>query len=416
MPISNKKISYSDLTIGIIDAPPAQNVRTIVVIPSFAEEFLVPVLTSLYEARVNDSMGEIIIVINEGEHSEEISKRVNEQAFDELCSWTFSGMNIHVIYVKDIPAKIAGVGTARKIGMDEACHRFDQIGMSEKGVIVNLDVDCTVSPTYFSAIQDYFVEHPHIELANIHFEHDLQSCGSNEEKKAIIDYELHLRYFIAMQKWLGLPYAFQTIGSSFAVRSAPYQQVGGMNRRKAGEDFYFIHKFTKKGTVGNLKGCTVFPSSRPSFRVPFGTGKSVSKQLQSDQMLTTYNVRSFIELHSFVSSYIDRMYEDADHVGRFHSCLQSFLDKENFTGVVIKIRSNTKSKLTFEKAFFQWFDAFRLMKYLHHCRDHYFPNVLIKVAIDEAQSILELRLLVQRIKCLNGAGGTTKKFKFTINI
>ena len=34
-----------------------------------------------------------------------------------------------------------------------------------------------------------------------------------------------------------------------------------------------------------------------------------------------------------------------------------------------KLSKNAKSVDTFEKAFYQWFDAFKLMKYLHFMRD-----------------------------------------------
>ncbi len=37
----------------------------------------------------------------------------------------------------------------------------------------------------------------------------------------------------------GVSHAYHTIGSSMAVRCSAYAKIGGMNRRKAGEDFIF---------------------------------------------------------------------------------------------------------------------------------------------------------------------------------
>ena len=99
----------------------------------------------------------------------------------------------------------------------------------------------------------------------------------------IAAYELHLRYHVRVQKWIGFPYAFQTIGSAMAVRAWAYVKQGGMNRRHAGEDFYFLQKISWLGPISELSTVTVFPSPRLSGRVPFGTGKAVGDYIESGQ-------------------------------------------------------------------------------------------------------------------------------------
>jgi len=47
-----------------------------------------------------------------------------------------------------------------------------------------------------------------------------------------------------------------------------YIAVRGMNRREAGEDFYFLNKLAKLGDIGQIHATTVYPSARPSRRVP----------------------------------------------------------------------------------------------------------------------------------------------------
>lgn len=46
-----------------------------------------------------------------------------------------------------------------------------------------------------------------------------------------------------------------------------------MNQRKAGEDFYFLHKFSILDQLGEINVEIVLPLARSSDRVPFGTGK-----------------------------------------------------------------------------------------------------------------------------------------------
>ena len=85
-----------------------------------------------------------------------------------------------------------------------------------------------------------------------------------------------------------------------AVKALPYIKAGGMNRRQAGEDFYFIQKLVPAGGYFSLNSTTVYPSPRPSFRVPFGTGASISKLNESGEpVLLTYNISAFNELKLF---------------------------------------------------------------------------------------------------------------------
>ena len=80
-------------------------------------------------------------------------------------------------------------------------------------------------------------------------------------------------------KFANLPYSYHTIGSAFAVSASSYAKQGGMNRRKAGEDFYFISKLIKGEKFGEITKTKVIPSPRISDRVPFGTGRSIMKEL-----------------------------------------------------------------------------------------------------------------------------------------
>ena len=284
-----------------------------------------------------------------------------------------------------MPSKWAGVGNARKMAMDLAYEMLKD----KEGPIVNLDADSLVSKNYLKVIDTFFRCNAKVELANIFFHHNLDN-GMNTTQ--IIEYEIHLRYFIQMQRYLSLPYAYHTVGSSFAVRGRAYLQVGGMNKRKAGEDFYFIHKFTKKGTIGEINGCTVIPSSRESTRVPFGTGRAIIQLIESGIEWHTYNPMSFellkplfLSLHkSHLESHF--LLEDLP----LNPVVNNYFESIDFEGICIKLSSNVTSFEGFLKSFFQWFDAFSLMKYLHYMRDHGYPDIPISRICQEALQYLSI--------------------------
>ena len=90
-------------------------------------------------------------------------------------------------------------------------------------------------------------------------------------------YEDYLHYYKKALDYAGFPDSIYTIGSAFAVRADAYVKQGGMNRRQAGEDFYFLNKLTKLGKITEINDAYVYPSARVSDRVPFGTGAAMNK-------------------------------------------------------------------------------------------------------------------------------------------
>ena len=228
-------------------------------------------------------IAEILVVLNLSEFAETSFKEMHARQYHLLLKWSERTKNkpiqIKAIRPIELPQKWAGVGMARKIGMDEAVRRFAEIGTD--GLIINVDADCTVDRRYLMRIADFMNSQNHCQALSLGFIHPLDAQKSKVEKMAIALYELHLRCYINWQKNYRYPYAFHTLGSCFAVRSSAYMEQGGMNRRKAGEDFYFLHKFSRNGSLMALDEPLVYPSGRTSLRVPFGTGKAVHSILNT---------------------------------------------------------------------------------------------------------------------------------------
>jgi hypothetical protein len=189
----------------------------------------------------------------------------------------------------------------------------------------------------------------------------------------------------------GFPFAYHTVGSAMAVRCASYAQVGGMNTRKAGEDFYFLHKCIERGKFGEITSVSVFPSARISDRVPFGTGRAMGEQLENGKKWKTYPLENFLELRNFFSE-IQEIYEGKNILLLpsiiSSACLRSFLNKEHATKKIKEIKRHTASEESFVKRFYHWFNAFMLMKYLHYARDEGRRDVEVKDAAIQLLNLL----------------------------
>ena len=272
----------------------------IVVIPCFNEKEITRTLDSLNKCQTPACKVEIIIVVNQSEIIPEEIKNQNELSVSEIGAWTEvneSFFNVYTLFEQALPKKHAGVGLARKIGMDEAVMRFESI--NKDGVIVCLDADCTVEENYFTEIENHFNKYPKTPGCSIKYAHPLKGNDFDDyHYEGILNYELFLRYYNLALKHCGVPYAFHTVGSSMAVKSSAYQKQGGMNKRKAGEDFYFLQKIIELGHFTELNSTTVYPSPRTSDRVPFGTGKAINDFLNQEnkEAYLTYSFDSFLVL------------------------------------------------------------------------------------------------------------------------
>lgn len=366
----------------LIAHPPSQDLGLVVVIPAKDEPDLIASLSSLAACDETSSDVEVIVVMNSGENEDPTVVQGNARLEREAKEWAGRHnqpkLRFHILNVPDLPQKHAGVGLARKVGMDEACRRLENVGTPE-GAIVCFDADSRCDANYLTEIEALFCREPSCQACSIYFEHPTKGWEfSPEIYRAIIDYELHLRYFIRAQRFAGFPHAIQTIGSSMAVRCDAYQAQNGMNKRKAGEDFYFLHKYTPLGNVVELNSTRVIPSPRPSQRVPFGTGRAVGELVDGKDACLTYHPSSFQDLRLFLSS-IDQLFELGENeletfLAQHPSSVRSFLDLHPFWDRVTEIQANSKNLPAFRVRFFRWFNAFLIMKFLHHARDQFHPN------------------------------------------
>ncbi len=350
------------------DYLPGDDLQYIIVIPAYKEKFLANALESLNQCTTPKGKVLILVIINEAENEPAPGKKINQQCI-ELLSTHESCYKIIYSY-QVFPVKKAGVGLARKVGMDEAVRIFQKSG--QDGVIICYDADCTCEQNYLIEIEKAFTERT-VKAGVVFYEHQLQGTNHRE----ILDYELYLRYYIDSLRYAGFPFAHQTLGSCIVVRSSAYKQYGGMNTRKAGEDFYFLNKVIPHGSFVEINETTIHPSDRVSDRVPFGTGKAVGQLIDSNGPHMVYHPKVFEELKVFFDQVPELWKSNDIHLP---PSVQSFLGEGFFKEFDI-IRSQTSSFNAFRKRFFLWFDAFRILKFVHYTRDNLYSNCSLEEAL-----------------------------------
>ncbi len=289
-------------------------------------------------------------------------------------------MNCYAIEHNSLPVARAGVGLARKIGMDEAAARFAATTESVR-IIVCLDADCRVAPDYLVQLHEAFVRDPHCSGVSVYFEHPGILDADDPLHRAMIEYELHLRVYIAGQRQAGFPYAFHTVGSALACSASAYVAQGGMNLRQGGEDFYFAQKLIAAGGYRSLNSTVVYPGVRESARVPFGTGPALRRALESGAELETFAPQVFDDLAAFCSGLARATPSTAsDFAAGLPPVLRRFLDGHQFTERLDEICANVASADSFRHRVFRWFNAFRFLKFAQQSARGDYARVPVSVA------------------------------------
>jgi len=371
-----------------------------VVIPALAESgHLFTTLASLSaNPRAELARTLVICVVNNGSPDTVPAADLadNRETLKALQRLVDSGDDdLRVAYINasspglEMPDRSAGVGLARKIGMDLALGVFDY-GNNRPKLIFCLDADTLVEETYLSVVRESF-EKEKITAAVLSFAH--QEAEGAGEQAAICCYELFLRYYVLGLHWAGSPYAFHSIGSTMVCTAEAYAAVRGMNKRRAGEDFYFLDKLAKTGTMGRITGTTVHPSPRASGRVPFGTGKRIIRFTGGgENEYTLYDPRSFAVLRDWLG-YMESV-SDTDpetilaRAGEIHPSLEGFLRTRRFGEAWPRLVENSGDEAHLRAHFSRWFDGFETFKLIRHLTIDAFPPVDMFSALEGLMAMM----------------------------
>ena len=338
-----------------------------IVIPAYAElEFLPLTIESINQNKpelLNQTL--VVVVVNNANNSPQSIKDNNQLTIQKINENNYQ-FTLAVVDAAspglELPLKHAGVGLTRKIGMDLALPHLT----SPQSLIFCTDADTQVSPDYLSKVKQIF-KSQNTSAAVIGFSHlKSQDSAIND---AIGQYEKFLKTTAEKIQRAGSPYGYVSMGSTMVCTAEAYCAVGGMPRKKATEDFYFLQELTKYCGVHNIPETLVFPSPRPISRVYLGTGYRM-EQIQKGFDITnlyysddTYRYLSkWLQLggHAWEKSLNDLLKD----IKSIHPNLIGFLKIEGIETIWSKIQNNAPSELHFKEQFHRWFDGLKTIRFL----------------------------------------------------
>ncbi len=392
---------------GNIDA----EIKNIIVIPAIGEFENIKTLlksftqidrkyfhTTLILFVLNNLSSSSIEVKNDNEKTRILLQKIISRKSSDNILKTISDLNLNIAFIdaftmgNELPKKDGGVGLARKIGMDAALKIFNYDSQSKK-LLICLDADCEVDKNYLTEIVEPFNQ-KNFHAAVVKYEHKIPE--DQESAAAIICYEIFLRYYVLGLKYANSPYAFQTVGSTMVCDYESYIKIGGMNKKKAAEDFYFLEKLSKIVNIDYIESTKVYPSSRKSWRVPFGTGQRVNRFFaKTHPEYFLYNPASFDILKKwnevFYNEEIKKGTDYLNEAKKINTELYKFLQQQKLIESWDKIlkNSNNPKQILNQKKF--WFDGFRTLKLIHHLRDYALPSINMFTALDNLFRMLNYK-------------------------
>lgn len=372
---------------AVIEPAPGRFFHYAVVIPALAEADNLPDTLAALAANNHAVLSEtmVLAVVNNSTVTTADKVKDNQLMLSGLrnggqrfCGGLVPGETLFWIDASSPGREISdkgGVGEARKLGMDAVLPHLDFAARPVSPLIFCLDADTLVEPEYLSGAIDFFRNHTELAGAVFRFRH--QDSNDPDESAAIAQYELFMRYYTIALRLAGSPYAYYSLGSATVCTAEAYVRAGGMRERNGGEDFYFMQALQKTGGTGQINASCVFPSSRPSDRVPFGTGPRIRDIMQGNN-LKFYHPAIFFELKKLYAA-IGAIHSPQDFA-RLPELVEEVLSpdaarffKNNaFDKAWPDIfRHNRASSERLAQAFNTWFDAFTTLKFIHFCENDF---------------------------------------------
>lgn len=344
------------------------NSRLFVAIPAMDELPYLP-LTLHDLARQNTTLPvETYVCVNQPETYWNIPDKRNIALRNrQLLEWlqSYREMPVHVLdrtsQGKGWTGKNFGVGQARKVLFDTIL----QIA-GENDILVSLDADTHIRPAYLQSISDTFSTHPHLRALSVPYYHPLS--GDETCDRAMLRYELYMRNYSLNMYHIHCPYRFTAIGSAMAFKASALRQIGGIAPMKSGEDFYLMQKLCKMTAIGQYNAEAVYPATRYSDRVLFGTGPAMLKGSHGQWKAYPIYHHSLFEAIATTYQVLPQLYKEDVHTD-FLDFLQAQSGKTD--SIWQPIRQNMKDLPHFIQAFHEKADGLRILQYLRQRQVRY---------------------------------------------
>ncbi|MHC1774984.1 MAG: glycosyltransferase family 2 protein [Lentimicrobium sp.] len=297
------------------------------------------------------------------EQKKEVCQR-NQKSIDYLASLNLP--QIHIID-KSSPGrgwtgKNHGVGWARKTAMDDLSAMA-----GPDDLMVSMDADTRYSPGFFGSIIAAAEKYPNAAGLSVPYYHPL--TGDETTDRCVLRYEIYMRNYALNMLLINSPYAFSAIGSGMACKASVYRRMGGITPKMSGEDFYFMQKLRKSGNIVVDIEDTIYPASRFSDRVYFGTGPALIKGRTGDwSSYPIYSNQAF-QLIRQTYDLFGKLFEENSETP-----MDTFLIKVTQGKPIWEpLRSNASGRESFIRACTQRVDALRILQFLKET-NHTFPE------------------------------------------
>jgi glycosyltransferase involved in cell wall biosynthesis len=336
------------------------SLKIYIALPVMAEyEYLPAVLECLEKQSFRNF--ELVVCVNQPEEYSTIPDKIhiykdNQRCLNLLNSSSLS-FDIEIIDKSSLgmgwKGKQQGVGFARKTAMDFIAQKA-----KNDDIILSLDADTIFGRNYLEVIAQTFYDYPFISALSIPYYHPLTQ---NEiTNRCILRYEIYMRVYALNMLFIHNPYAFTAMGSSMALKTGTYRKIGGLTPHQAGEDFYFLQKLRKHGSVLTWCPTIVFPASRFSDRVIFGTGPAMIRGKEGHweaYPIFYYSLfdRVRITFEAFPKLYFENIVTPMD------AFLKDIFRTSDIWG---PLRKNSRNEKSFVKACTQKIDALRIFQFL----------------------------------------------------
>ena len=253
--------------------------------------------------------------------------------------------------------KKRGVGFARKVLFERILSECNS-----KDIIVSLDADTLVKPHYLQSVAECFERNPKTSALSVPYYHPLVE-NDETRNRAMLRYEIYMRNYAINLLRIHSPYGFTALGSAIAMRAESLQKIGNITPLQSGEDFYLVQKFCKMGGLSLFNTECVYPASRYSDRVPFGTGPAM--QTGANGIWNSYPIyhHSFFKPIQEAYDNLKELYENRLPLAE-NEFLRFLQKDQNKTDIWQEIRHNVSDYPHFVKAFHQKADGLRILQYV----------------------------------------------------
>lgn len=280
--------------------------------------------------------------------------QANNETLKILESFTFCSLTVINRSSKGLgwSQKKQGVGWARKLLMDKIASEANS-----EDILLSLDADTVFRKNYFDTILSVFDNNPKAIALSVPYFHNL--TGDEKSDRAMLRYECYMRYYAINMFRIKNPFAFTALGSAIALRVSAYQAIRGVSPRPSGEDFYLLQKLVKYGKISHYCSEKVFPATRVSERVPFGTGPAISKGISGDwESYPFYPISLFGEIEKSCAAFPELFSSDIS------TPMDVFFEKRMNGNIWTPLRKNSKNVKQFVRACYQKVDGLRILQFL----------------------------------------------------